>query len=76
MEHRERIFERYAKRNGLCLTRREDGRYHIGTTRKAWEFWCTAYEAGRASSCEQKDGRSDEQRQGRSSLAAVVPRVG
>lgn len=47
MEHRERTFEREAQRRGLCLKRREDGSYHIATTREAWRFWCAAFEAGR-----------------------------
>lgn len=71
MTPKTKSFEEEAARLGLCLKRREDTKYLILATREAWQFWCAAYEAGRRG---ERMESTNEQRQGRSSLAPVVPR--
>jgi len=46
MNHEQMKFEEYCKHTGISIIKRTDGKYHMRTTRAAYELWQEAYRLG------------------------------
>ncbi len=54
MNHEQKTFEDYCKRNDISIIKRTDGKYHMRTTRAVYAMWQEAYKLAYDKSREDK----------------------